>query len=127
MKKQEQFHTLYKHLHQNISWFDLDLQSDRTSTHTFEGKQLRLCFTAIAYILLNNLGEKCLVNTELKNAKIGTIGTKLLKLGAVITICKQRVLVLIAISCACPYKEGRFNDLWAFISTTLPWLMRWLD
>ena len=34
----------------------LDLQSDRTSTHKFEGKQLRLWFTAIAYILLNNLG-----------------------------------------------------------------------
>ena len=89
----------------------LDLQSDRTSTHTFEGNQLRLWFTAIAYILLNNLGEKCLVNTELKNAKIGTIGTKLLKLGAVITICKQRVLVLIAISSACPYKEWRCNEL----------------
>ena len=100
MKKQEQFHTLYKHLHQNISWFDLDLQSDRTSTHTFEGKQLRLCFTAIAYILLNNLGEKCLVNTEFKNATIGTIRTKWLKLEAVITICKQRVLI--AISSACP-------------------------
>ena len=89
----------------------LDLQSDRTSTHTFEGNQLRLWFTAIAYILLNNLGEKCLVNTELKNATIGTIRTKLLKLGAVITICKQRVLVLIAISSACPYKEWRCNDL----------------
>ena len=81
----------------------LDLQSDRTSTHTFEGKQLRLWFTAIAYILLNNLGEKCLVNTEFKNATIGTIRTKLLKLGAVIRICKQRVLI--AISSACPYKE----------------------
>ena len=78
----------------------LDLQSDRTSTHTFEGNQLRLWFTAIAYILLNNLGEKCLVNTELKNATIGTIRTKLLKLGAVIAICKQRVLI--AISSACP-------------------------
>ena len=66
----------------------LDLQSDRTSTHTFEGNQLRLWFTAIAYILLNNLGEKCLVNTELKNATIGTIRTKLLKLGAMITISK---------------------------------------
>ena len=90
---------------QNIPWFDLDLQSDRTSTHTFEGNQLRLWFTAIAYILLNNLGEKCLVNTELKNATIGTIRTKLLKLGAVIPICKQRVLI--AISSACPYKEGQ--------------------
>ena len=87
----------------------LDLQSDRTSTHTFEGNQLRLWFTAIAYILLNNLGEKCLVNTEFKNATIGTIRTKFLKLGAVITICKQRLLI--AISSACPYKQWRYNDL----------------
>ncbi|CDN16154.1 hypothetical protein RintRC_3932 [Richelia intracellularis] len=58
---------------------------------------------------MNNQGEKCLVNTELKNATIGTIGTKLLKLGAVITIFKQRVLI--AISSACPYKEWCCNDL----------------
>ncbi|MCC5615836.1 transposase [Nostoc sp. CHAB 5836] len=81
----------------------LDLQSDRTSTHTFAGNQLRLWFTAIAYILMNDLREKCLVNTEYKNATIGTIRTKLLKLGAVITIYKRRVLI--AISSTCPDKE----------------------
>ncbi|MHC5756029.1 MAG: IS1380 family transposase [Nostoc sp.] len=81
----------------------LDLHSDRTSTHTFEGNQLRLWFTAIAYILMNAMREKCLVKTEFKNATIGTIRTKLLKLGAVITISRGRVLI--AISSACPYKE----------------------
>jgi hypothetical protein len=30
----------------------LDLQSDRTSTHTFAGNQLRLWLAAIAYILM---------------------------------------------------------------------------
>jgi Transposase DDE domain group 1 len=30
----------------------LDLNSDRTSTHTFEGNQLRLWLAAIAYILM---------------------------------------------------------------------------
>ena len=81
----------------------LGLQSDRTSTHTFEGNQLRLWFASIAYILMNALREKCLVNTEFKNATVETIRTKLLKLGAIITISKQ--LVLIAISSACPYKD----------------------
>ncbi|WP_392530136.1 IS1380 family transposase [Nostoc sp. C117] len=81
----------------------LDLQSDRTSTHTFAGNQLRLWFTAIAYILMNFMREKCLVNTEFKNATIGTIRTKILKLGAVIAISKRRVLI--EISRACPYKE----------------------
>lgn len=58
----------------------LDLQSDRTSTHTFEGNQLRLWLAAIAYILMNAMREKCLANTEFKNATVGTIRTKLLPL-----------------------------------------------
>ncbi|NRB07722.1 MAG: transposase [Richelia sp.] len=62
----------------------------------FEGNQLRLWVTAIAYILVNNLREKYLVNTEFNNPIIRTIRTKLLKLGAVITICKQRVLIAIS-------------------------------
>jgi hypothetical protein len=81
----------------------LDLQSDRTSTHTFAGNQLRLWFVSIAYVLINALREQCLAKTELKNATVGTIRTKLLKLGAVITISKRRVLI--AISSVCPYQE----------------------
>jgi hypothetical protein len=91
----------------------LDLQSDRTSTHTFAGNQLRLWFAAIAYILMNFMREKCLVNTEFKNATIGTIRTKLLKLGAVITIFKRRVLI--TISSACPYKEI-FSNIYECLS-----------
>ncbi len=79
----------------------LDLKSDRTSTHTFAGNQLRLWFSSIAYILMNAFREKCLAQTELKNATVGTIRTKLLKLGAIISFNSQRVLI--AITCACPY------------------------
>ena len=57
-------------------------------------------FTSIAYILMNALREQYLVNTELKNATVETIRAKLLKLGAIITIRKRRVLI--AISSACP-------------------------
>ncbi|MEN2383604.1 MAG: transposase [Gloeotrichia echinulata IR180] len=81
----------------------LGLQSDRTSTHTVQGNQLRLWFASIAYILMNALREQCLAKTELKNATVGTIRTKLLKLGAVVTVSKRRVLI--AISSSCPYKE----------------------
>lgn len=89
----------------------LDLKSDRTSTHTFVacfsrervGNQLRLWFASIAYILMNTMRDKCLVNTEFKNATIGNIRTKLLKLGAVITISRRRVLI--AISSIFPYKD----------------------
>lgn len=81
----------------------LGLKSDRTSTHTFAGNQLRLWLASIAYVLMNALREQCLAKTELKNATVETIRTKLLKLGAVITISKRRVLI--AISNACPYQE----------------------
>ncbi len=81
----------------------LELFSDRTSTHTFAGNQLRLWFSSIAYVLLNALREKCLVKTELQNAQVGTIRTKLLKLAGLITVSTQRILI--AISSSCPYKH----------------------
>jgi hypothetical protein len=87
----------------NLKEQKLDIKSDRTSTHTFAGNQLRLWFSSIAYILMNALREQCLAKTELKNATVGTIRIKLLKLGAIITFNSQRVLV--AITSACPYKD----------------------
>ena len=81
----------------------LELFSDRTSTHTFAGNQLRLWFSSIAYVLMNALREKCLAKTELQNAQVGTIRTKLLKLGALITVSARRVLI--AITSSCPYKH----------------------
>ncbi|MCC5669584.1 transposase [Nostoc sp. CHAB 5784] len=81
----------------------LEMKSDRTSTHTFAGNQLRLWFSSIAYILINALRDKGLAKTELRNAQVGTIRTKLLKLGAIITISSQQVLI--AISSTCSYKD----------------------
>ena len=81
----------------------LGLHSDRTSTHTFQGNQLRLWFASIAYVLMNALREQCLASTEFQNATIETIRTKLLKLGAVVTISKRKIFI--AISRACPYQE----------------------
>lgn len=81
----------------------LELFSDRTSTHTFEGNQLRLWFSSVAYVLMNALREQCLANTELRHAQVGTIRTKLLKLGARVLISVRRVLV--SISSGCPYQD----------------------
>ena len=81
----------------------LELFSDRTSTHTFAGNQLRLWFSSIAYVLMNALRQKCLAKTELQNATVGTIRTKLLKLGALITVSTRRILI--AITSSCPYKH----------------------
>lgn len=76
----------------------LELFSDRTSTHTFAGNQLRLWFSSIAYVLMNALRQRCLAKTELQNAQVGTIRTKLLKLGALITVSARRILIAITSS-----------------------------
>lgn len=76
----------------------LELFSDRTSTHTFAGNQLRLWFSSLAYVLMNALRSQCLAKTELQNSQIGTIRTKILKLGALITISSRRILIAITSS-----------------------------
>lgn len=81
----------------------LELFSDRTSTHTFAGNQLRLWFSSLAYVLMNALRQKCLTKTELQNATVGTIRSKLLKLGALISVSTRRILI--GITSACPYKH----------------------
>jgi hypothetical protein len=81
----------------------IELFSDRTSTHTFVGNQLRLWFSSIAYVLMNAFRQQCLAKTELQNAQVGTIRTKLLKLGAVITVSARQILI--AITSSCPYKH----------------------
>lgn len=81
----------------------LELKSGRTSTHTFSGNQLRLWFTSIAYVLMNALRKQCLAQTELRNAQVGTIRTKLLKLGALITVINRRIVI--EITSNCPYLD----------------------
>jgi hypothetical protein len=81
----------------------LELFSDRTSTHTFQGNQLRLWFSSLAYVLMHNLRQFCLATTELAQAQVGSIRTKLLKLGARVLISVRRILI--AISTGCPYQD----------------------
>ena len=81
----------------------LELFSDRTSTHTFEGNQLRLWFSAMAYVLIQAFRASCLVRTPLATATVGTIRNLLLKLGARVLSSVRRVLI--SISSSCPYQE----------------------
>lgn len=80
----------------------LELFSDRTSTHTFQGNQLRLWFSSLAYVVMNSLRQSCLATTELAQAQVGTIRTKLLKLGARVFISVRRIQI--AISTGCPFQ-----------------------
>ncbi len=83
-----------------IKEHQLDLFSDRTSTHDFESNQLRLWFSSFADVLMQALRLKTLAHTELADAQFGTIRRKLLKLGAQIRISVRRILV--AFSSASP-------------------------
>lgn len=71
----------------------LELFSDRTSTHEFESNQLRLWFSSFAYVLLQALRHHALVQTELADAQLGTIRLKLLKIGAQIRLSVRRIVI----------------------------------
>lgn len=55
--------------------------------------QLRLYFASVAYVLSNALRHYGLQGTEMARAQAGTIRTKLLKLGAVVTVSVRRILI----------------------------------
>lgn len=71
----------------------LDLFSDRTSNHYFDDNQCRLWFSSFAYVLLNALRQQALQKTELANARVGTLRTRLLKVGTLIRISVRRIHV----------------------------------
>jgi hypothetical protein len=81
----------------------LDLYADRTSTHTLPANQLRLWFSTLAYLLMNQLRQVGLVGTELARASCGTIRTRLFKIGALVRVSVRRVVV--SLSSAFPLQE----------------------
>jgi Transposase DDE domain group 1 len=74
----------------------LMLFSDRSSTAYLRSNQLRLYFSALAYVLLQRLRRLGLDGTELAKAQCATIRLKLLKIGALIRITVRKVWVSLA-------------------------------
>lgn len=81
----------------------LELFADRTSTTIMKANQLRLWFSSVAYLLLNEVRRVGLVGTSMEQAQCGTIRLKLLKIGAQIKVSLRRVFVAFATSY--PYQE----------------------
>lgn len=79
----------------------LGLFADRTSTETMAANQLRLYFSAFAYVLLDGLRRLGLAGTAYAQAQCTTIRLKLLKIGARIRISVRRVRL--SLSQAYPY------------------------
>jgi hypothetical protein len=74
------------------------LFADRVSAETMRANQLRLYFSVMAYVLVSGLRRLGLKATELAQAQVSTIRTKLLKIGAQVRISVRRVWISMASS-----------------------------
>ena len=74
------------------------LFADRVSTETMRANQMRLYLSTMAYVLMSGLRRLGLKATELAEAQVSTIRTKLLKIGAQIRVSVRKVWVSMASS-----------------------------
>jgi hypothetical protein len=74
------------------------LFADRVSAETMRANQMRLYLATMAYILVSGLRRLGLRATELAQAQVSTIRTKLLKIGAQIRVTVRKVWVSMASS-----------------------------
>jgi len=71
----------------------MELFADRTSTATMRANQLRLWFSTLAYVLVNEVRRVGLFGTKMARAQCSTIRTRLLKIGALVKVSTRRVWV----------------------------------
>ncbi len=76
-----------------------EMFADRASSATLQANQLRLWFSAMAYVLLDTLRRIGLRHTQLADAAVATIRLKLLKLGAQVRKSVRRIHFAIASGC----------------------------
>jgi hypothetical protein len=86
------------------------LFADRVSAETMRANQMRLYLSAMAYILISGLRRLGLKATELAQAQVSTIRTKLLKIGAQIRVTARKVWVSMASSY--PW-QNLYQQVWA--------------
>ncbi len=88
----------------------LCLFADRVSAETMRANQLRLYFSVMAYVLVSGLRRLGLKATELAQAQVSTIRTKLLKIGAQVRVTVRKVWVSMASSY--PW-QPLYQQVWA--------------
>jgi hypothetical protein len=86
------------------------LFSDRLSTETLRANQLRLYFSAVAYILLEALRRLGLRGTEWAQVQVDTLRLRLLKIAAEVRLSARRIWL--RYSGAYPWK-ALFAQVWA--------------
>ena len=87
----------------------LSLFADRVSAETMRANQLRLYFSAIAYLLVDGLRRLALTGTDMAHAQVGTIRLRLLKIGALLRITVRRIWI----SMAPAIPQQLFHHAWA--------------
>jgi len=88
----------------------LSLFADRVSAETMQANQIRIYFSAIAYLLVDALRRLALAGTDMARAQVGTIRLRLLKVGALLRITVRRIWISIAASY--PHQQ-LFQRAWA--------------
>jgi Transposase DDE domain group 1 len=86
------------------------LFATRVSAETLRANQLRLYFSAAAYVLVHGLRRLGLEGTELARAQVQTIRLQLLKIGAQIRITVRKVWISLASSFP---RQSIFAQAWA--------------
>lgn len=88
----------------------LSLFADRVSAETMQANQLRIYFSAIAYLLVDGLRRLALTGTEMAHAQVQTIRLRLFKIGAQLRITVRRIWISLASS----YPDQQlFRHAWA--------------
>jgi hypothetical protein len=87
----------------------LSLFAGRVSAETMRANQLRLYLSVIAYVLVSGLRRLGLKGTELAQAQVATIRSKLLKIGAQIRVSVRRLCV--SMTSSYPWQE-LYRQVW---------------
>jgi len=85
------------------------LFADRVSTETMRANQMRVYLSTMAYVLISGLRRLGLKATELAEAQVSTIRTKLLKIGSQIRVTVRKVWISMASSY--PY-QNLYQQVW---------------
>jgi len=94
-----------------------ELFADRASSATMAANQLRLWFSAIAYVLVDTLRRVGLRHTQFADAAATTIRLKLLKLGAQVRTSVRRLHF--ALASGCPNK-AEFELAYLYLRRAFP-------
>jgi hypothetical protein len=93
-----------------------ELFADRASCETMAGNELRMQYSAMAYVLVDTLRRVALRHTQFADASAQTIRLKLLKLGALVKTSVRRIHF--AIASACP-NQMEFEMAHLYLSRAL--------